>query len=203
MEKFLGNILNETLGLFKRNYKRPKLWIIIIGFCLIFVLLIPYIDANFFYYNRMEKRIAILDQVMKLDPNALKGNDVFNREYQSILNEISQNEERSINSVMNKMISLFAGMSRENNMAENRLLKFFTGALWFIILTICIPFMNTFKKKNDKIVAFFAVATLAFIIGLICMNIPIIITPIVNYISIPLLQLTVIIVLAMKSSKKE
>jgi len=151
----------------------------------------------------MEKRIAILDQVMKLDPNALKGNDVFNREYQSILNEISQNEERSINSVMNKMISLFAGMSRENNMAENRLLKFFTGALWFIILTICIPFMNTFKKKNDKIVAFFAVATLAFIIGLICMNIPIIITPIVNYISIPLLQLTVIIVLAMKSSKKE
>jgi len=203
VEKFLGNILNETLGLFKRNYKRPKLWIIIIGFCLIFVLLIPYIDANFFYYNRMEKRIAILDQVMKLDPNALKGNDVFNREYQSILNEISQNEERSINSVMNKMISLFAGMSRENNMAENRLLKFFTGALWFIILTICIPFMNTFKKKNDKIVAFFAVATLAFIIGLICMNIPIIITPIVNYISIPLLQLTVIIVLAMKSSKKE
>lgn len=203
MGEFLGKISDEILGLFKRNYKRPKLWIIIISFSFVFVLLIPYIDANFFYYNRMEKRIAILDQVMKLDPNIIKNNDVFNWKYQSILNAISQNEERSINSVMNKMISFFSGMSRENNLAENRLLKFFTGALWLIILTICVPFMDTFKKKSDKIMAFFVVAILAFIIGFICMNIPIIITPIVNYISIPLLQLAVIIVLVMKSSKKK
>ena len=52
----------ELLEGFKKNYKRPKMWICIgiIAFC--FVLLFPYIDSNFFYFSRMEKRIDILDR---------------------------------------------------------------------------------------------------------------------------------------------
>lgn len=201
MGEFLGKIAEGILELFRKNHKRPKLWITIIGLCLIFILLIPYIDANFFYYSRMERRITILDQVIKLDPQMIESNDVFTQEYEAILNEISQNDERSINSVMNKMINFFTDIYKVKGVSGNGLIKFFTGALWLIILLICVPLMDTFKKKSDKIMAFFLVLILAIIIGFICMNIPIIITPMVNYISIPLLQLVGVIIFVIKSKK--
>lgn len=203
MGDFLGRIAEEILELFKNNYKRPKLWIIIIGLCFVFVLLIPYIDANFFYYSRMEKRIAILEQAIKLDNNIIKENYIFTQEYQSILDEIKQNQERSINSVMNKMINLFTGISQGSRTTGNRLIKFLTGASWLIILALCVPFMNTFKRRIDQIIAFFIVLILAIMLGFISMNIPTIITPMINYISIPLLQLVVIIGWGINSSKNK
>ncbi len=203
MGEFLGKIAEEILGMFRKNYKRPKLWIIVIGLCFIFILIIPYIDANFFYYSRMEKRLAILDQVMKLDPDVIKSNDVFTQEFEAVLNEISYNDERSINSIMKRVDNSFTGISKGGNLSGNTWIKFFTGALWLIILTLCIPFMDTFKTKRDKVIAFFLVLIISLIIGFLCINIPIIITPMVNYISIPLLQLVVLIIFAVKSDRKK
>ena len=67
MKDTFGKIIDELLMLFKRNYKKPRLWIGLglIVFCM--VLLFPYIDSNFFYFSRMEKRINILERAMNLD----------------------------------------------------------------------------------------------------------------------------------------
>jgi ABC-type multidrug transport system fused ATPase/permease subunit len=200
MGDFLGKFAEEILSIFKRNYKRPKLWIGIICIGAVFILLIPYIDANFFYYNRMEKRVAILEQVMNLDINKIKSNDVFNAEYQALLDEMSQNKERSINTAINKMINYLTGLY--NSKSEgNEVLKFITGALWLIFILICIPFMNTFNKRSDKLLAFIIIAILTCIVGIIFMKIPIIITPMVNYIGIPAVQFVIIILLIIKSRK--
>lgn len=67
MSNTVGKLIEELLEGFKKNYKRPRLWICLglIIFC--FVLLFPYIDSNFLYFSRMEKRISILERVMELD----------------------------------------------------------------------------------------------------------------------------------------
>lgn len=52
----IGKIIEELVELFKRNYRRPRLWLFIAIILFIAVLIIPYIDYNFFYFFRMEKR---------------------------------------------------------------------------------------------------------------------------------------------------
>lgn len=203
MEDFLGKIAEEILSLFKRNYRRPKLWIGIMCIAIAVILLMPYIYSNFFYFNRIEKRIEILNQVMNLDSSMIKNNAIFEHEYQAILNEMSINQERSINTVINKINNFISGISKSNNLIENRTAKFLTGALWMIILMVCVPFMNTFDKRSDKILAFFIIAILALVLGFICMVIPIVITPMVNYIGMPLIQLLIVIAIAIKSNKKK
>lgn len=59
----IGKIIEELVELFKRNYRRPRLWLFIAIILFITVLIIPYIDSNFFYFSRMEKRINVLEEV--------------------------------------------------------------------------------------------------------------------------------------------
>lgn len=94
VKDIIVKLIDELLSLFKKNYKRPGLWVGlgIIVFCI--VLLFPYIDSNFFYFSRMEKRISILERVMELDEAKINSNQVYRNEYQSILQEIEQQSER-------------------------------------------------------------------------------------------------------------
>lgn len=149
----------------------------------------------------MEKRVAILEHVMNLDINKIKGNDVFKTEYKALLDEMSQNKERSINTAINKMINYLSGIYNSKN-EGNGVIKFITGALWLILLLICVPFMNTFNRRSDKLLALIVIAILAFIIGIIFMRIPIIISPLINYVGIPTVQLVIVLLLIVKYNKK-
>lgn len=199
----IGKIIEELVELFKRNYKRPKLWLYIAIILFILVLLIPYIDFNFFYFSRMEKRINVLDKVMKLDQNKINSNQAYIDEYQRILQEMEQQSERSINSIMNKFIIKVNYITSMGNGEGNRAIKFFSGAFWLLLITACIPFMNTFKKKSDKLIAFVLLLIMSGIIGWIFSIVPVIISPIVNYIGVPLLQIIVVVIITVKSDKKK
>lgn len=193
MGNVVGKLIDELLMLFKKNYKRPRLWICIglILFCCI--LLFPYIDSNFLYFSRMEKRIKIFEKVMELDQEKIKRNQAYYNEYQSILQEIEQQRERNINSVINKAskhLNTFIDTGKEQG---NSWIKFFTGAMWCLIITICIPFMNTFKKRSDKILALFLMVIISIIVGWFFSIIPIIGRPIINYVGIPILQIVVVV----------
>ena len=192
----IGKIIEELVELFKRNYKRPKLWFSIAIILFIVVLLIPYIDSNFFYFSRMEKRINVLDKIMALDQDTINSNQAYIDEYQRILLEMEQQSERSINSLMNKLTSIGKG---EGNIA----IKFFTGAFWLLLITACIPFMNTFKKRSDKLIAFVLLLIMSGILGWLFSLVPVIISPMVNYIGVPLIQIIVVIIIAVKSNKKK
>ena len=52
----------------------------------------------------MEKRINVLEKVMALDEEKINSNQAYIDEYQRILQEMEQQGERSINSLMNKFI---------------------------------------------------------------------------------------------------
>lgn len=201
MSNTVGKLIEELLEVFKKNYKRPRLWICLglIIFC--FVLLFPYIDSNFLYFSRMEKRISILERVMELDQEKINSNQAYQNEYQSILKEMEQQSERTINSVMNRVSDYINNLMETGKEQGNRWVKFFTGAIWFIIVTVCIPFMNTFKERSDKVLAFVLMIIISFLAGWIFSIIPIIVTPMFNYIGIPIMQIILLIAIVNKSKK--
>ena len=201
MKDTVGKLIDELLTLFKKNYKKPELWIglMIVTFCI--VLLFPYIDSNFFYYSRIEKRISILERGMELDETKINSNQVYKDEYQSILQEIKQQSERSVNSVMNKTTIYINSIVTAGKGQGNRWIKFFTGAIWSLIVTICIPFMNTFKKRSDKILAFIIFLIISVLVGWFSSIIPIIFTPMVNYFGVPILQIIFVVLVVRKNNK--
>lgn len=199
----IGKIIEELVELFKRNYRRPRLWLFIAIILFITVLIIPYIDSNFFYFSRMEKRINVLEKVMALDEEKINSNQAYIDEYQRILQEMEQQGERSINSLMNNFIIQMNYITSMGNGEGNRALKFLSGAFWILLITVCVPFMNTFKKRSDKLIAFVLLLIMSGIIGWFFSMVPVIISPMVNYIGVPLLQIIAVIIIVVKSNKKK
>ena len=198
----VARILELIVDFLKRNYKKPKLWFAILGILVFIILIFPYIDSNTFYYTRMEKRISILEHLTQLDETAINSNPVYRQEYESILQEIQLQRERSVNSIATQLFDTVNSSWTTGKDQGNKILKFITGAIWFLIVTICVPFMNTFKKRSDKLVAFIVMIILSTIVGCIFMAIPIIYRSWINYFVIPIAQLVIVIVLVGKKDKK-
>lgn len=193
--------IGTNSGFLKRNYKKPKLWFAILGILVFIILIFPYIDSNTFYYTRMEKRISILEHLTQLDETTINSNPVYRQEYESILQEIQLQRERSVNSIATQLFDTVNSSWTTGKDQGNKILKFISGAIWFLIVTICVPFMNTFKKRSDKLVAFIVMIILSTIVGCIFMAIPIIYRSWINYFVIPIAQLVIVIVLVGKRTK--
>ena len=170
----VARILELIVDFLKRNYKKPKLWFGILGILVFIILIFPYIDSNTFYYTRIEKRISILEHLTQLDETAINSNPVYRQEYESILQEIQLQRERSVNSIATQLFDTVNSSWTTGKNQGNKILQFISGAIWFLIVTICVPFMNTFKKRSDKLVAFIVMIILSTIVGCIFMAIPII-----------------------------
>ena len=89
-------MIEKVFDIVKDNLKNPKFYFIILIGMVMILLLFPYIDANFFYYNRVEKRIAILNDVAGIEKEKLLDNDILKAEYESILAEISKQKDLKI-----------------------------------------------------------------------------------------------------------
>ena len=198
----VARILELIVDFLKRNYKKPKLWFGILGILVFIILIFPYIDSNTFDYTRMDKRISILEHLTQLDETAINSNPVYRQEYESILQEIQLQRERSVNSIATQLFDTVNSSWTTGKNQGNKILKFISGAIWFLIVTICVPFMNTFKKRSDKLVAFIVMIILSTIVGCIFMAIPIIYRAWINYFVIPIAQLVIVIVLVGKKDKK-
>lgn len=198
----VARILELIVDFLKRNYKKPKLWFAILGILVFIILIFPYIDSNTFYYTRMEKRISILEHLTQLDETTINSNPVYRQEYESILQEIQLQRERSVNSIATQLFDTVNSSWTTGKDQGNKILKFISGAIWFLIVTICVPFMNTFKKRSDKLVAFIVMIILSTIVGCIFMAIPIIYRSWINYFVIPIAELVIVIVLVGKKDKK-
>ena len=108
-----------------------------------------------------------LKKVIALDQQAINGNEIFAKEYQDILQEIEQQNEHSIKSVKDILVSgideagdiLTSGIQeignyfRAGNVVQDSrpLIKFLTGGIWFLILTFCVPFMKSvFESPGER-----------------------------------------------------
>ena len=130
-EKILG-----WLGEIISGPKRRIFWAFVIVALVIGVIVFPYIDANFLYYDRIEKRISNLQNMVALSGMPLAENEALNAEYQSILAEMETAREKALSNATNSEDTL-----------HDRRVKFFAGAgLWYIV---AVGVLFT-KKKTEK-----------------------------------------------------
>lgn len=177
----------------EKNLKNPKLYLLIAVSIIILVLVFPYIDANFFFYNRIEKRIGILQSLSELDMEKISQSYDLQKEYCAILSEVEGQREWSISG---------ASIINRSTVTKTTLLfKFLSGSLLAWIIAIIVPFINTFKNKKEKIASFFLCAAIGAILGMIGYIMPIIFNQWVNYIGFPVFQLFFLIALSNKDKK--
>ena len=131
MKEIILNILKDT-----KNYKKIA-WVFLVGILLV-VVLYPIIDANFLYYKRVSNRIEILENVSKIDENRINKNDKLKKEYNSIIEEISEKENNYLNNIFVNETSF-----------KNKTIKFFSAAWLFIIVGLILPFTKD-KIKNKR-----------------------------------------------------
>ena len=179
MEKIIEFILT--------NLKNRKLHVVLVLASIIFLVILPYLDANIFYFGRMEKRISILNKITQVDTDALAKNKILEEEYVSILNDIKKQPEKSINNII-------------ISNGGNRTGKFISGGLLAWLISLWIPFVKTFKGKGDKFLGFILCVVFGVLLGLISSIIPTIINPWINYVGFNLLLLIILIIAAI--SKK-
>ena len=201
MGDLFAGLIRTFLEWIKRNYKKPKVWIIIALFTVFLFWLIPYIDSYFFYYDRMEKRISILQQFTELDQEKIDVNIILQKEYNDILNDIQVQEERMVSSIITNISNAINNIFNVKPQEGKVWIKFGAGAATAMIIALCIPFMNTFSSRKEKIAGWIMVVIIVLILGGINVIIPTIIHPNVNYWGMPIAQLVGLIVLAIKSSK--
>ena len=171
----------------QKNLKNPKFYAVIVALVIIMVLVFPYIDANFFFYNRIEKRIIILQSLSEIDIEKISQSPALQEEYNAILSELGRQREWSV-----------SGAISTDQHPDITLFKFLSGGALAWIVTLCVPFMNTFKDRKSKVLALLLVALFGGILGGIGSIIPTIVNPWVNYIGYPVLQLIALITLTIK-----
>ncbi len=80
--------------------KKAKIfWAVFLTIIVILLVLYPYIDANFLVFSRINKRIDILERVTQLDLDKINKNSALQKEYNSIIGEISTIREKSVGTI--------------------------------------------------------------------------------------------------------
>ncbi|MHC1694194.1 MAG: hypothetical protein AB9835_02725 [Eubacteriales bacterium] len=88
----MNKLLEIILPFISKNIKRPGFRIFIIMIIVFFFIIYPFIDANLFSYNRIEKRIKILQEIQNINLDKIE-NSILKKEYNSILSEIDKQKE--------------------------------------------------------------------------------------------------------------
>lgn len=177
--------------------KRRLFFAILIIVVLLGIVVFPYIDANFLYYDRIEKRIDNLSSLVSLSGEPLENNEILHEEYLSILEEMKTARENS----------LFDGGKVENS-KHDLAWKFAGGAILWVIVAIVLAFP---KKKGERrplkqwinnIAAAFFCLVIGAILGSIFVYIPTIGSVELNFVLSPVLQI-IILWLILDSPKKK
>lgn len=181
---------DKVFELLKNNLKNPKLYVVVFSVLVIGLLLFPYIDANYFYYGRVERRIEILEKISKIDANSLKENSILEKEYDSILNEISKQKEGSIGNIF-----------ITENAKDIERNKFISGGLLSWIVAVICLFIKM-EKRWYKLLGLILFGLFGAILGYISMILPTVISPKCNYIIMPFLQCILFGMLITSNNKK-
>ena len=115
--------------------KARVFWAIVIAILIIFGIAFPFIDANFFFYHRVETRIDNLEKLVTISGVTVAEEPTLYAEYQDILQDMETARE---NSVFNLS---FDGLVRTDTK-----IKFWSGCMIGIILMLA----GLFEKKADR-----------------------------------------------------
>lgn len=180
----------KLFDLVKNNLKNPKLYALLLALTIVFFLLFPYLDANIFYYKRINDRVEILEKVSALDSDLIAENSTLKTEYERILVEISNQPESMVSSILTKENSISATIA-----------KFISGGFLFWVIAFCCFGLKGFKNFGYKLLGFVMFLIIGVLFGFIAKAIPTIFNPWVNCIGFPII-LIIFAALLLTSNKK-
>lgn len=188
-----GKMGEKIFDFIKDNIGNKKLYLFIIILGIVTFLIFPYLDANYFYYKRINSRIEILSKVTELDENTIQKNELLQEEYNRILEEISTQSPNMINNLVIRDLN-----------PRVRIGKFISAGLLCWALGIICIFIH-FDKKIYKLIGFIFFVIIGMGIGLFATIIPNFINPWINYIAFPLLEVIALVLLLpqKKSNQKK
>lgn len=178
--------------------KKAKIfWAVFLAIIVILLVLYPYIDANFLVFSRINKRIDILERVTQLDLDKINKNSALQKEYISVIGEISTIREKSVGTITTRQDT--------NN---DKTIKFISGGSLFWLVSLIVLFSKN-KKDNisflKKIFNNVMSAILCVFIGYFCAligkNIPTIINVWLNAVGFPIVQIAIIGLIVYGTSK--
>ena len=164
--------------------KARAFWAIVIAILIIFGIAFPFIDANFFFYHRVETRIDNLEKLVTISGVTVAEEPTLYAEFQDILQDMENARE---NSVFNLS---FDGLVRTDTK-----IKFWSGCMIGIILMLA----GLFEKKptgigrfryfiTNRIPVIFIGGLIGLVFGYLFTYIPTLGSPWVNAIIGPVLQ---------------
>ncbi len=180
----------KLFDLVKNNLKNPKLYALLLALTIVFFLLFPYLDANIFYYKRINDRVEVLEKVSALDSDLIAENSTLKTEYERILVEISNQPESMVSSILTKENSISATIA-----------KFISGGFLFWVIAFCCFGLKGFKNFGYKLLGFVMFLIIGVLFGFIAKAIPTIFNPWVNCIGFPII-LIIFAALLLTSNKK-
>ena len=193
--KILDWVEKIATGEKRRWFFAALIIIMVIG-----IIVFPYIDANFLYYNRIEKRIDILSNLVSLTDTPLVENEILYKEYLGILEEVETARENA----------LFGSLRAEDTRSE-RIWKFAGGSLiWVFIAVVFFIFKKkgerrTFKQFINNLASVIGCFIVGLFFGLLAMCIPTIGTAEFNFVLAPIAEMVFLwlIIESTKSKSKE
>ena len=183
--EWLNKLIELATGKGARIFWGVAIIIIILG-----VIIFPYLDANYFYFNRIEKRINNLNSITNLDMDFINQYEILEDEFNDILNEID-----GANSNQN-----IASKAKTQADIKEYWLKFAGGAFLAALLSLLI----LFQKRKDKAIgiaksffkkklpSFIFCVLFAYGMGLLFALIPTLGNVWINVVLSPIIQLTII-----------
>ena len=194
----MGEKIFDLLKSLATGNKSKKFWGVLIVIFIIVLIVFPYLDANFFYYNRIEKRIDNLTSIVELNDDKIHKNQGLLLEYESIIREINDANQKSLNTFNNNMDNEFDFWA-----------KAISGGLLFAIVGI----IGLFKKNNTKMtfsvffknnfLIFIVCSLFAVILSFIFSKIPTLGNVWVNVIAAPIVELIIIYLFTKSNNKKD
>ena len=161
------------------------------------VIVFPYIDANFLYYNRIEKRIDNLTNLVNLTDTPLEENEILYEEYLSILEEVKTARENAL-----------FGSGKTEDSVTDRLWKFAGGASLWVIIAVVLLFskkkgeQRTLKQRINNFFSAVICLVIGGILGQVFIYIPTIGSPKINFILAPVAEF-IVVWLLMESPKSK
>lgn len=192
MDSLIKKLLEIATG------KKAKIfWAVILTIIVLLLVLYPYIDANFLVFSRINKRIDILGKITQLDIDKISENPALQKEYDSIIGEISAIQERSVGTITTRQDT--------NN---EKTIKFISGGCLFWLVSLIVLFsknkkgnISALKKIFNNLMSAILCVVIGYFLALIGKNIPTILNVWINAIGFPCIQIAITGLIVYGSSK--
>ncbi len=195
----MGEKIFDLISKIATGEKRRVFWATVIVVLIVFIIVFPYIDANFLYYSRMEKRLDNLSKLIEISGETINDSPELDAEYQSILEELTRARERTI----------FANITSSEEQGTDFCVKFVSGGFLFGVVGIVGLFTRNKKTKmtfslflKNNLTIFLACSLVAVFFAFIFSKIPTLGVVWVNAILSPVVQI-VVLYLLMQPKKEQ